>query len=85
MDLVLGKVSVTEPVALTRNACFPVAVYLSEVEVREVLDTVVEGATGVVPAQSGDPLCKLGRSEGTREEGGGGDLRNSHDGGSPGT
>lgn len=52
---------------------------------REVPDAIVEGATGDVLAESRDPLCKLGRSEGAREEGRGGDLGNSHDGGSPGT
>lgn len=59
MDLVLGKVIPTGPGALTRSACFPIALYLLEVQVREVLDAVVEGATDVVLAESGDPFSKL--------------------------
>lgn len=54
-------------------------------QVREILDTVVEGAAGGEFAEAGDPFCKLERGERARNDGRRGDLGNSHDGGASGT
>ena len=59
MDLVLRRAVSTSPVALTGITGLPVALYLFEVKVRQILNAGVEVAADVVFFVSGNPLCKL--------------------------
>lgn len=81
MDLVLGRVNPTGPVALTGSTSLPVALDLLEVQMGQVFDAGVEGSADVTVVVFWDSFCKHRWSVGAREGGWGGEVRNSHDGG----
>lgn len=85
MDLVLCSVVSTGPVALMGIASPPIAFYLLEMEMRQVLNAGVEVVREIVLAQPRDTFYKFGWCQRTREGRWGGEMRNSHDGGCGGT